>query len=56
MRLLAQSSAELSPSEPRELKRTDVVYQYQSNRNPFIDHPELADYIGGDSIAKPWHF
>jgi len=28
------------PPDARECQRNSVVYQYQGNRNPFIDHPE----------------
>ena len=28
-----------------ERNRNEVIYSYQGNRNPFIDHPEFADYI-----------
>ena len=24
------------------------------NRNPFIDHPSLADYIWGPNVGQPW--
>ena len=30
-----------------EENRNDVIYSYQGNRNPFIDHPELVDLIYG---------
>ncbi|PZX17418.1 endonuclease I [Breznakibacter xylanolyticus] len=30
-----------------ERNRNEVVYKYQKNRNPFIDHPEFATAIGG---------
>ena len=32
--------ARQDPVDARELRRNDVVYTYQANRNPFIDHPE----------------
>ena len=33
-----------------ETNRNDVIYSYQGNRNPFIDHPEYANYLwGGES-------
>jgi len=32
----------------KELDRNEEVYKVQANRNPFIDYPELADYIWGD--------
>ena len=28
-----------------EINRNNVIYTYQLNRNPFIDHPEYADLI-----------
>ncbi len=33
------------PVDAFELARNEKIYEYQGNRNPFIDHPELADYI-----------
>lgn len=31
----------------KEIDRNNLVEQYQGNRNPFIDFPELAEYIWG---------
>ena len=31
----------------KEIDRNEAVFQIQNNRNPFIDLPELADYIWG---------
>ncbi len=39
----------------KETDRNDAVYRHQRNRNPFIDHPELADYIWGDKNGTPWY-
>lgn len=37
------------PPDDFERNRNDVIYyQYQENRNPFIDHPEYVDAIWGD--------
>lgn len=33
------------PVDMLERSRNDVVYGYQGNRNPFIDHPEFAECI-----------
>jgi len=33
---------ELDPPDDAERLRDEVVYSYQQNRNPFIDHPEWA--------------
>jgi endonuclease I len=30
------------PVDADEIRRNDIVYQYQRNRNPFVDHPEWA--------------
>lgn len=30
-----------------EMNRNDVIYSYQGNRNPFIDHPEFVELIWG---------
>lgn len=42
------------PVSEKETNRNDAVYGYQKNRNPFIDHPELAEYIWGDKIGTGW--
>ena len=33
-----------------EVKRNNAVYKIQGNRNPFIDFPNLMEYIWGDSV------
>lgn len=35
------------PVSSEEISRNDVVYSYQNNRNPFIDHPEYVCEIYG---------
>ena len=45
------------PPDALEMIRNDVVFSFQGNRNPFIDHPEWADCLyggacgGGDATA-----
>lgn len=40
---------ELDPPDAKEIARNDVVYSFQGNRNPFIDHPEwIACLYGND--------
>jgi hypothetical protein len=39
------------PVDDRERNRNDIIYPYQGNRNPFIDHPEFVDYIFEGVIA-----
>ncbi len=37
------------PPDAFEINRNDVIYyDYQNNRNPFIDHPEYVNEIWGD--------
>lgn len=42
------------PVSDKETTRNDAVYAHQKNRNPFIDHPELVEYIWGNSQNKGW--
>jgi endonuclease I len=42
---------EADPVDARERHRNDVVFQYQQNRNPFIDHPDWVDLLFGDGIT-----
>ncbi|MGN0187236.1 MAG: endonuclease [Paludibacteraceae bacterium] len=39
----------------KETRRNDAVYAKQKNRNPFIDHPELAEYIWGNKKGEAWY-
>jgi deoxyribonuclease-1 len=36
---------DLDPVDDAERARNELVYKYQFNRNPFIDFPQLANYI-----------
>ena len=38
------------PVSQKEIDRNRYVHIYQNNRNPFIDFPQLAEYIWGDSV------
>lgn len=42
--------AKNDPVSEWEITRNDRVYSEQLNRNPFVDFPNLAEYIWGDSI------
>lgn len=33
------------PVDSKEISRNEEIYKVQGNRNPFIDHPELAYYL-----------
>lgn len=39
----------------KEIKRNEAIYSFQENRNPFIDHPELIEYIWGDKVGQAWY-
>lgn len=42
------------PVDAFEEDRHEVVYSYQGNRNPFIDHPEWVDCVFNGNCALPW--
>lgn len=35
----------MDPVSTKEIDRNNGAYVYQGNRNPYIDHPEYADYV-----------
>ncbi|MCF8301774.1 MAG: lamin tail domain-containing protein [Bacteroidales bacterium] len=39
------------PPNDFELNRNEVIYDYQENRNPFIDHPEYVSLIWGENTT-----
>jgi hypothetical protein len=46
----------LDPSDDFEMNRNNYIYTWQVNRNPFIDYPDLANYIWGAKAGQAWHF
>ena len=42
------------PVSTLESSRNEAVYGIQHNRNPFIDHPELAEYLWGNMTGTAW--
>ncbi len=42
------------PSDDFEMNRNNYIYTWQYNRNPFIDYPNLADYIWGANAGEIW--
>lgn len=44
----------LDPRDDFEMNRNNYIYTWQVNRNPFIDYPNLADYIFGANVGQPW--
>jgi len=43
------------PPDDFEMNRNNVVYTWQFNRNPFIDHPDLVEYLWGNKIGEVWN-
>ena len=47
---------EQDPVDDWERQRNDIIYyDFQNNRNPFIDHPEFAQVIWGDLTGNTAH-
>ena len=47
--------AEADPLDDIERQRCDAIYEIQGNRNPFVDYPELCDYIWGDRTDEQFY-
>jgi endonuclease I len=52
--LLAWHAAD--PVDDLERQRNDIIYTYQQNRNPYIDHPEYVEQIWVPTTALPLAF
>lgn len=44
------------PVSVKETLRQEVVFGFQQNRNPFIDYPDLVDYIWGKDTLNVFPF
>lgn len=42
------------PPDDFEMNRNNIVYTWQFNRNPFIDQPDLVEYIWGNMVGETW--
>lgn len=47
--------ARRDPVSQKEIDRNEAVYLIQGNRNPFIDFPELAEYIWGSRTSEVFY-
>ncbi|MBR6432508.1 MAG: endonuclease, partial [Muribaculaceae bacterium] len=43
------------PVSTLETTRNDAVYGIQHNRNPFVDNPELVEYLWGNMQGQVWN-
>ena len=51
--LLAWNIAD--PADDFEMNRNNVIYNWQMNRNPFIDYPALVNYVFGNLTNVTWN-
>ncbi|WP_339624635.1 endonuclease [uncultured Winogradskyella sp.] len=42
------------PPDDFEMNRNNIIYNWQFNRNPFIDQPDLVEFIWGNSVGLAW--
>ncbi|WP_299119048.1 endonuclease [uncultured Winogradskyella sp.] len=42
------------PPDDFEINRNNIVYNWQKNRNPFIDQPLMVEYIWGTNVGDTW--
>lgn len=42
------------PPDDFEMNRNNIIYNWQLNRNPFIDQPDLADFIWGENVGETY--
>lgn len=45
---------ESDPPDDFEMNRNNIIYNWQKNRNPLIDNPELVDFIWGSRQGEVW--
>ena len=43
-------------SDGKKILTNNYIYTWQVNRNPFIDYPDLANYIWGSKAGQVWSF
>jgi endonuclease I len=42
------------PPDDYEMNRNNLVYTWQYNRNPYIDEPDLVEYLWGNHVGDVW--
>ena len=43
------------PVDDFEINRNEIVFGFQQNRNPFIDHPNLVNFLWGENVGENWN-
>ena len=43
------------PVDDFEINRNEIIFGFQENRNPFIDHPNLVNYLWGENYGEEWN-
>jgi hypothetical protein len=46
---------EQDPPDDFEMNRNNIIYDWQKNRNPFIDFPQLVNFIWGSDFGNTWN-
>ena len=44
------------PVDSIEIRRNKAIFQIQGNRNPYVDCPQLADYVWGNQSGQLFYF
>ena len=45
----------IDPVDDFEINRNEIIFGFQENRNPFIDHPNLVNFLWGDNVGLVWN-
>ena len=43
------------PVDDFEINRNEIIFGFQENRNPFIDHPNLVNFLWGENVGQNWN-
>ena len=45
----------IDPVDDFEINRNEIIFGFQENSNPFIDHPNLVNFLWGDNVGLVWN-
>ena len=43
------------PVDDFEINRNEIIFGFQENRNPFVDHPNLVNFLWGENYGENWN-